>query len=72
MCHRTCRTISVRPCFQVDARARFELEPDAAAWGDRLTVIAMDLRDLPALERQDLLTGSLIQLHVLVPETHDG
>jgi hypothetical protein len=40
--------------FPVDARARFEAEPDAAAWLHRLTVIAMDLRDLPALERHGL------------------
>ena len=37
--------------FPVDARQRFEREPDAGDWLDRLTVVAMDLRDLPGLER---------------------
>ena len=37
--------------FPVDCARRFELEPDAREWRDRLTVVAMDLRDLPGLER---------------------
>ena len=36
--------------FPVDARRRFLLEPDSGKWADRLTVVAMDLRDLPGLE----------------------
>ena len=37
--------------FPVDCARRFNLEPDAGEWRDRLTVVAMDLRDLPGLER---------------------
>jgi len=37
--------------FPVDCARRFDLEPDAREWRDRLTVVAMDLRDLPGLER---------------------
>ena len=37
--------------FPVDCARRFMLEPDAGEWRDRLTVVAMDLRDLPGLER---------------------
>ena len=32
--------------FPVDCARRFDLEPDAREWRDRLTVVAMDLRDL--------------------------
>ena len=53
--------------FPVDARARFEREPDARAWLDRLTVLAMDLRDLPGLERLCArLNAELPRLDVLV------
>ena len=37
--------------FPVDCARRFMLEPDAGEWRERLTVVAMDLRDLPGLER---------------------
>ena len=43
------------------------MEPDAAAWVDRLTVIAMDLRDLPALERLcEHLTSVLPRLDIII------
>ena len=53
--------------FPVDARGRFEKEPDAGDWLDRLTVVAMDLRDLPGLERLCAhLASALPRLDVVV------
>lgn len=36
--------------FPTDARRRYEAEPDADSWLDRLHVVGLDLRDLPAVE----------------------
>ena len=53
--------------FPVDARQRFEREPDAGDWLDRLTVVAMDLRDLPGLERLCAhLSSALPRLDIIV------
>tara|TARA_B110000008_G_scaffold72760_1_gene73910 strand:- start:260 stop:2152 length:1893 start_codon:yes stop_codon:yes gene_type:complete len=53
--------------FPVDARGRFEKELDAPQWLDRLTVVAMDLRDLPGLERLCAhLASALPRLDVIV------
>lgn len=53
--------------FPVDARRRFEAEPDASEWLHRLTVVAMDLRDLPGLERLCAhLTSVLPRLDVII------
>ena len=53
--------------FPVDARGRFEKEADAPQWLDRLTVVAMDLRDLPGLERLCAhLASALPRLDVIV------
>ena len=53
--------------FPVDARKRFEREPDASEWLDRLTVVAMDLRDLPGLERLCAhLSSALPRLDIIV------
>ncbi|ACO70565.1 predicted protein [Micromonas commoda] len=53
--------------FPVDARGRFEKEPDAKDWLHRLTVVAMDLRDLPGLERLCAhLASALPRLDVIV------
>lgn len=53
--------------FPVDARRRFENEPDASRWIHRLTVVAMDLRDLPGLERLCAhLNATLPRLDIIV------
>ena len=53
--------------FPVDARKRFEREPDASDRLDRLTVVAMDLRDLPGLERLCAhLSSALPRLDIIV------
>ena len=33
-----------------DAAARFANEPDREVWASRLSIVGLDLRDLPALE----------------------
>ena len=37
--------------FPIDSLRRFEREPDASKWMSRLQILAMDLRDLPGVER---------------------
>ena len=53
--------------FPVDAAARFAAVPDFAAWGDRLSILGIDLRHLGAVERfADTLAGRLPRLDVLI------
>ena len=53
--------------FPVDALKRFEGEDDAGQWIGRLQILAMDLRDLPALEKLCAhLRATLPRLDVLV------
>jgi NAD(P)-dependent dehydrogenase (short-subunit alcohol dehydrogenase family) len=37
--------------FPIDSLRRFEREPDASTWMPRLQILAMDLRDLPGVEK---------------------
>src|SRR5207302_1242372 len=53
--------------FPRDAARRYALEPDFAAWADRLTLYALDLRYLPAVERFVAgLAGQLERLDVVI------
>ena len=53
--------------FARDAARRFSAEPDAAEWRDRLTVYALDLRDVAAVEAfAGHLLASLPALDILI------
>jgi NAD(P)-dependent dehydrogenase (short-subunit alcohol dehydrogenase family) len=53
--------------FPIDALKRFEEEADASEWIGRLQILAMDLRDLPGLEKLCAhLNATLPRLDVLV------
>jgi NAD(P)-dependent dehydrogenase (short-subunit alcohol dehydrogenase family) len=53
--------------FAADAARRFAATPDAPIWADRLSVHALDLRDLPGVERLgDELAATLPRLDILV------
>ena len=53
--------------FPIDALKRFEKEADASEWIGRLQILAMDLRDLPGLEKLcAYLNATLPRLDVLV------
>jgi NAD(P)-dependent dehydrogenase (short-subunit alcohol dehydrogenase family) len=53
--------------FPNDALRRYDAEPDAAAWRDRLRVVGLDLRDLPGVEAfADGLVACAPSLDILI------
>lgn len=53
--------------FPVDAAERYAREPDFEAWRDRLTIEAIDLRDVPGVERlAQHLCAALPSLDLLI------
>ena len=60
-------TVVATTRFPADATSRFEREADHETWRDRLAVCAMDLRDLPGLERLcERFVETLPRLDVIV------
>ncbi len=60
-------SVTMTTRFPADAACRFQSEPDIEVWRDRLSIHALDLRDIPSVEEfANELSSSLSSLDIVI------